>query len=182
MTVHNFTPTHYHTTIGSHPPVLRIANGDTVVTPTVDARGWGSCRCRGRRRRWRDATPTCASLPSGSVADGTVWTVENSPYMVNCDLRVANTASSLTIQAGVEVLFATGKRMRVEGPLTVDGSALDSVVFGSQQANPQRGDWRGIEIVEQKSSQKGDFSTVVRVDLHTDRQVHTAAGTLFSSN
>ena len=96
----------------------------------------------------RQATDVCASLPSGSVADGTVWTVENSPYMVNCDLRVANTASSLTIQAGVEVLFATGKRMRVEGPLTVDGSALDSVVFGSQQANPQRGDWRGIEIVE----------------------------------
>ena len=39
MTVHNFTPTHYHTTIGSHPPVLRIADGDTVVTTTVDARG-----------------------------------------------------------------------------------------------------------------------------------------------
>ena len=39
MTVHNFTPTHYHTTIGSHTPVLRIADGDTVVTTTVDARG-----------------------------------------------------------------------------------------------------------------------------------------------
>lgn len=38
---------------------------------------------------------------------------------------------------------------------------------------------RGIEIVEQRSSQKGDFNTVVRVDLHTDRQVFTAAGTLF---
>jgi acetamidase/formamidase len=39
MAVHNFTPTHYHTTIGSHPPVLRIADGDTVITTTVDARG-----------------------------------------------------------------------------------------------------------------------------------------------
>jgi acetamidase/formamidase len=39
MTVHHFTPTHYHTTIGSHAPVLRIASGDTVVTTTVDARG-----------------------------------------------------------------------------------------------------------------------------------------------
>lgn len=39
MAVHNFTPKHYHTTIGSHPPVLRIADGDTVVTTTVDARG-----------------------------------------------------------------------------------------------------------------------------------------------
>jgi amidase len=39
MAVHNFKPTHYFNTIGSHPPVLRIADGDTVVTTTVDARG-----------------------------------------------------------------------------------------------------------------------------------------------
>jgi acetamidase/formamidase len=39
MALHHFAPTHYFTTIGSHPPVLRIADGDTVVTTTVDARG-----------------------------------------------------------------------------------------------------------------------------------------------
>jgi acetamidase/formamidase len=42
MTVHQFEPTHYFTTIGSHEPVLRIADGDTVVTTTVDARGQDS--------------------------------------------------------------------------------------------------------------------------------------------
>src|SRR4051812_30481661 len=39
MAVHNFVPDHYFTTIGSHPPVLHIADGDTVMTTTVDARG-----------------------------------------------------------------------------------------------------------------------------------------------
>jgi acetamidase/formamidase len=39
MTTHQFTPTHYHTAIGSHEPVLRIAPGDTVITTTVDAGG-----------------------------------------------------------------------------------------------------------------------------------------------
>ncbi len=39
MATHHFQPTHYHTAIGAHPPVLRIADGDTVVTTTVDARG-----------------------------------------------------------------------------------------------------------------------------------------------
>jgi len=39
MTTHHFQPTHYHTTIGSHEPVLRIAPGDTVTTTTVDAGG-----------------------------------------------------------------------------------------------------------------------------------------------
>ncbi|MCX6029427.1 MAG: acetamidase/formamidase family protein [Chloroflexi bacterium] len=39
MTIHHFQPTHYHNTLGAHEPVLHIADGDTVVTATVDA--WG---------------------------------------------------------------------------------------------------------------------------------------------
>lgn len=40
---------------------------------------------------------------------------------------------------------------------------------------------RGIEIVEQRSSQKGDFSTLLRVDVTTDRRSYTVAGTLFGN-
>lgn len=39
MTLHHFQPTHYHTTLGWHAPVLTIADGDSVVTTTVDAHG-----------------------------------------------------------------------------------------------------------------------------------------------
>ncbi|MBK8032236.1 MAG: acetamidase/formamidase family protein [Chloroflexi bacterium] len=39
MTIHHFTPTIYHRTMGSHAPVLHIAPGDSVITTTVDA--WG---------------------------------------------------------------------------------------------------------------------------------------------
>jgi amidase len=39
MATHHFQPTHYHTAIGSHPEVLHIGSGDTVITSTVDA--WG---------------------------------------------------------------------------------------------------------------------------------------------
>jgi len=39
MATHHFQPTRYHTTIGSHEPALRIADGDTVITTTVDAGG-----------------------------------------------------------------------------------------------------------------------------------------------
>jgi amidase len=39
MTTHHFEPTHYYNTIGSHPPVLRVHDGDTVVTTTIDAHG-----------------------------------------------------------------------------------------------------------------------------------------------
>jgi acetamidase/formamidase len=39
MAIHHFHPTHYHTAIGWHEPVLRVADGDTIVTTTVDASG-----------------------------------------------------------------------------------------------------------------------------------------------
>lgn len=44
MTTHHFQPTHYFITMGSHAPVLRIAPGDTVVTTTIDARGFDARR------------------------------------------------------------------------------------------------------------------------------------------
>ncbi len=37
---HQFTPEHYHTTLGPHAPVLTIKSGDSVITTTVDARGY----------------------------------------------------------------------------------------------------------------------------------------------
>lgn len=40
MARHEFTPDRYYTTMGPHPPVLRIAPGDTVVTTTVDSLGY----------------------------------------------------------------------------------------------------------------------------------------------
>jgi amidase len=38
---HTFEPTHFHTAIGSHDPVLRVADGDTIETWCVDAGGYG---------------------------------------------------------------------------------------------------------------------------------------------
>ena len=37
---HRFSPTKYYTTLGSHEPVLRVKDGDTIATTTVDARGF----------------------------------------------------------------------------------------------------------------------------------------------
>jgi D-3-phosphoglycerate dehydrogenase len=40
---------------------------------------------------------------------------------------------------------------------------------------------RGIEVVEQTSSQKGDFSTLLKVDVQSEKKTYTAAGTLFGN-
>ena len=40
MTTHRFSPTRFHNTLGSHAPALRIGDGDTVITETLDAHGF----------------------------------------------------------------------------------------------------------------------------------------------
>ena len=39
MTTHQFQPSRYYNTFGSHPPALHIADGDQVTTATIDAGG-----------------------------------------------------------------------------------------------------------------------------------------------
>ena len=39
MAKHHFRPTQYFNAIGTAEPCLRIADGDTVVTDTIDASG-----------------------------------------------------------------------------------------------------------------------------------------------
>lgn len=39
MATHRFRPTHYHNVIGTAAPVLRVADGDTIIADTVDAAG-----------------------------------------------------------------------------------------------------------------------------------------------
>jgi D-3-phosphoglycerate dehydrogenase / 2-oxoglutarate reductase len=40
---------------------------------------------------------------------------------------------------------------------------------------------RGIEVVEQISPRKGDFSTLIKADVVTDKKTYTAGGTLFGN-
>src|SRR5262249_5816471 len=40
---------------------------------------------------------------------------------------------------------------------------------------------RGIDIVEQSSPRKGDFSTLIKAEVQTDKKGYTAAGTLFGN-
>jgi amidase len=42
VTLHEFEPTHFHSTIGPHEPVLRVESGDAIRTWTVDSSGYDS--------------------------------------------------------------------------------------------------------------------------------------------
>jgi amidase len=56
MAAHVFQPTHYHTTLGPHEPVLTIADGDMVETTTVDAAGYDAAGVQAAPRGNADGT------------------------------------------------------------------------------------------------------------------------------
>jgi len=80
-----------------------------------------------------DGTPICGST-------GTHWTLDGSPYLVNCNAEV-DPGTELTIDPGVVVRFATGTQLIVYGGLQAVGTAGQPILFTSAQPAPAPGDW-----------------------------------------
>jgi len=83
---------------------------------------------------------------SGNITNN-VWTAENSPYIVDGTIEVASGAR-LTIQAGTVVRFNEGAKLLIKGRLEAVGEAGNEIIFTSNQSNPARSDWAGIEFAD----------------------------------
>ena len=108
MAVHTFEPTHFHPTIGSHEPVLRIKDGDTVVTWCVDAGG--------HDREFKPVTP------GGNPQTGPFYVEGAEPgdtLAVHFDRMWPNRHGRLHRQAG----RAVGRRPRVRVELPYERNA-----------------------------------------------------------
>jgi len=80
------------------------------------------------------ATDPCG-IPIPNAGESVVWTAANSPFVVCQDLLIP-VGAQVTIEAGAEVSFDPGTKLRVEGDLTAAGSALNPVRFsGSTSTN-----------------------------------------------
>nr|MDJ0720838.1 CARDB domain-containing protein [Desulfobacterales bacterium] len=105
------------------------------------------------------------TLVSGEITSNRTWTLENSPYIVVGDVTVRHTGTdsysdatpnsvTLNIEPGVQVRFEQGTGLYIgrnyngtygyHGALSAQGTETDPVVFTSNAAAPQPGDWKGI--------------------------------------
>jgi D-3-phosphoglycerate dehydrogenase len=167
-------------------PLLKLSN--IVLTPhlgasTVEAQGAVS----------REA----AQLISDYLLRGAVAHAVNMPAIDRAEMEEVRLYVDLARRLGLLLSqLAQGTIQKAEllyrGDVARRPTRLISAAFaaGMLEAHlenvnivnaPMLAQERGIEIVSQTSSQKGDFSTMIKVDLHTDKKVYSAAGTLFGN-
>lgn len=92
---------------------------------------------------------TAATTVGGTITKSTTWKASSSPYLVTSDLFVEGSGSPvLTIQAGVRVQIAQGKKIHIgennNGALSVTGTSASLVTFTANTATPTPGYWQGI--------------------------------------
>lgn len=115
-------------------------------------------RLKSRHRRIRIESLEERVVPanwSGDIPDGTIFGNTEVQRIVG-DVHVAQ-GSTLTIQPGTIVKFDFGKKMTVDGTLTADGSAAQSIVFTSVRDDSAGGD---TDLTGPSSGGHGDWKAI----------------------
>jgi hypothetical protein len=121
---------HIHSRHRHHQP-LRAA---LFITLVLAALATGQARAA--------ATAQTTPISTDIVAD-TTWSSTGSPYLVTGPIRITS-AATLTIQAGVAVVFAAGAGIRIEGGLQAQGTQAHQVrMVGNADAI-----WQGLTAAQ----------------------------------
>ncbi len=81
---------------------------------------------------------------SGNLNTQTWYSADN-PHIITGNVTV-NDGETLTIEAGCEIKFDGNYRLVVYGALHADGTTTDHIIFTSNDASPDKGDWRNIHF------------------------------------
>jgi len=101
----------------------------------------------------------------GHIPSDTTWRVADSPYRAVNDV-IVDPGVLLTIEPGVEVQFADGFSLIVEGSLNAVGTYDNPIVFTSSRLSPSPGAWNTIHSKGNSSEQFSLRHTKVEYAIH----------------
>jgi len=100
------------------------------------------------------------TIVSSNIIANTVWTADNSPYLIISDVSVSENAM-LTIQPGVTVSFSKGRNLYVNGLLSANGDANNKITFTGNNPSKQKGFWGAVHIEFSAKSNSSNISNAV---------------------
>ncbi len=93
------------------------------------------------------AVLSSASAGEGErLAQNTLWDKSHSPYLIEQDLLIP-AGIQLSVKPGVQVRFARGASLLIEGEISACGTAADPIIFTSASDNPTPGDWGNLRFI-----------------------------------
>lgn len=105
------------------------------------------------------------SQHSANITANETWKAADNPHLVQADIAVNGTGSPiLTIEAGVEVRFASGAGLSIgcsdAGAIKVMGTATAPVQFVANTASPTKGFWRQLLIYNKAAASELHYLTL----------------------
>jgi len=82
----------------------------------------------------------------GHITQDTTWTTADSPYRAINDV-IVDSGVLLTVEPGVEVQFADGFSLIVEGSMSAIGTEANPIIFTSSRTSPSPGAWETIQFI-----------------------------------
>lgn len=116
---------------------------------------------------------------SGQIMANEAWTIANSPHYIVGNLTV-NDLITVTIEPGCTIYFSGNYRILVRGTLVANGTAVNPILFTSNQPVPNNGDWRAIVFQDAEPgnilnycdiSYGGSDQAMIRITGSTDNLV-----------
>ncbi len=92
---------------------------------------------------------------SGVISSNLTLTKALSPYIVKGNILV-NSSIILTIERGVQIRFDGNYGFLINGSLIAEGTLTDSIIFTSNKATQQAGDWNSIQFSSSASGAQFD--------------------------
>jgi hypothetical protein len=152
----NYVPISLYRWDSSDPAVAKVVSRGEVTA--LKAGGPVTLRARltlGSVTREGTAQLTVTALPptvhSTPITADETWREANNPHLVRCpsmsrlEVNGASAPVTLTLEAGVEVLFEADCELRItNGALKAMGTQEKAIRMASSQSNPVKGAWRGL--------------------------------------
>jgi len=119
----------------------------------------------------------------GNITQDTTWSLNESPYVVTCDVTV-DPSAILSINPGVIVKFAAFYLFTVNGTLNAQGTAEQMITFTSGRTPQKLGDWSEIYLTNLSGH---SIFKYVRLEysnngLHAHTVSPTIEGSIFENN
>ncbi len=132
--------------VGTYSVATVVPSGSVLVTPSsATHRVTLTSGQQFTTANFGTVTATTINAVNGVLEQDTTWHLSDSPIRVTGELTVAS-GVTLTIEAGVEVLFASGVGLSVDGTLLAVGTEAAPIVFSSTTTSTVSGLWTGIDV------------------------------------